>query len=815
MTQPTLARPPTGLRGFFYPSYRRPPASDTSSPPWWKPQWSVPAALRAVRATLVVPSMLALTFKVIGDPQMAIFAVFGSFGALVLTTFGGTRRDKLTAHVGLGVAGSIALIIGTMAGGSAWLGALVTLPVAFVVYFAGVAGPNFAAGVTATLLAYVLPVASGGGLGTIPSRLEGWWLATAASTVAVLLLSPASPAGRLRRSAADVAAALGNHLGKAVDSTATPADRDASLAAKHQLITVFAATPYRPLGLATADQALGNLISLLEWCTALTCEAMDGHLDLSGAAQPDLDLLAESAAALRAIAALLTGGDETPSMERIWKARRASAAHLRGLDGDPATVRMQAEYAFHAQAIGVCTTAAAADALIATRRLDPDVVDAERRRWLAAAPGQSARQATAGLERVTRREIRAEAGGPGAETTDAAAGQATSAQAAAEPAGDAGAAAARRRPLVPVPGRSAIAADASIRSVWFRNSARGAAALALAVLVARLIGVQHAFWVVLGTLSVLRTSAGATGSTALRALSGTVLGFAVGAALLVGIGTGTTALWIALPVAVLVAAYAPGTLPFTVGQAAFTITVVVLFNILVPAGWQVGLLRVEDVAIGCAVSVVVGALFWPRGASALVGDNLAVALRAGAAYLTEATCWVLGLPAPSAGQGETAVAAGIRLDDALRGFLTEQGSKRVDKHDLRTLAMSALRLRLTAHSLASLPGITAERGPAAGHSIGAAVRAALTDAAAALAGFYEQIGAQVDRPGHGTPVPAQVPLPAGVDPDTAEPCTVGPAHYHPEALWVRDHLTHLGSHSADLVGPAQRLAALRRTPWWR
>ncbi len=85
-----------------------------------------------------------------------------------------------------------------------------------------------------------------------------------------------------------------------------------------------------------------------------------------------------------------------------------------------------------------------------------------------------------------------------------------------------------------------------------------------------------------------------------------MVGFAVGAALLLAIGTGPTALWIALPVAVLVASYAPGTAPFAVGQAAFTVTVLVLFNLLAPAGWKVGLLRVQDVAIGCAVSLVVG-----------------------------------------------------------------------------------------------------------------------------------------------------------------------------------------------------------------
>src|SRR6185437_6007332 len=137
----------------------------------------------------------------------------------------------------------------------------------------------------------------------------------------------------------------------------------------------------------------------------------------------------------------------------------------------------------------------------------------------------------------------------------------------------------------------------------------GAIALTGAVAIARLTNLQHGFWVVLGTLSVLRTSASATGLTALRAVEGTLVGFAIGAALLIGIGASQPALWAALPIAVFVAAYTPGAAPFVAGQAAFTIYIVVLFNLLHPAGWQVGLVRAEDVALGGAVSAFVGILF--------------------------------------------------------------------------------------------------------------------------------------------------------------------------------------------------------------
>jgi len=77
------------------------------------PTWSVPSAMRAARATIVIPSLFAFTDKVIGNVQMATFAAFGGFATLVLANFGGTRRDKLIAHLGLAVAGSVLLTIGT------------------------------------------------------------------------------------------------------------------------------------------------------------------------------------------------------------------------------------------------------------------------------------------------------------------------------------------------------------------------------------------------------------------------------------------------------------------------------------------------------------------------------------------------------------------------------------------------------------------------------------------------------------------------------------------------------------------------------
>ena len=43
--------------------------------------------------------------------------------------------------------------------------------------------------------------------------------------------------------------------------------------------------------------------------------------------------------------------------------------------------------------------------------------------------------------------------------------------------------------------------------------------------------------------------------------------------------------------------------------------VLVLFNLVDPIGWEIGIIRVEDVALGAAVGVLIGLAAWPRGAT--------------------------------------------------------------------------------------------------------------------------------------------------------------------------------------------------------
>ena len=742
---------PAAVVGATRRSRRRWPQIAADTP--WRVTWSAAAAVRSVRATIIVTGLFAITLVVIRDTQMCLFATFGALATLVFTNFAGTRREILTAHAGLALTAGAAVVIGTLVNGTTWLAALATIPVAFAIFFGGVIGPNAAGGVNSALLAYVLAVASPGTLAAIPSRVAGWWLASVICAAAVILLSPKSPEDKLRAGAAQTAAALGHQLRAAVRGAATPADMAATLVADQTLTDTFAATPYRPTGVATADQAMANVVQILQWCTALTADASDGHADPSRAAAADRDLLGTAADVLTDTAALLSGAHVRPDLDRLEAARTATrAGHQRDISGDPDAAQVAAAQAYQAQVIAVAARTAAADALIATRRADPETIAAARRRWYgqpeAVPPQQESRYVTVGDSLAV------------------------------------------------------VSKYAGLRSVWFRNAIRGSVALALAVAVTDLSGVSHGFWVVLGTLSALRTSVAATESTAWRALVGTTIGFAIGAGLLAAIGTGPVALWIVLPIAVLVATYTPGTAPFIVGQAAFTLTNVVAFNLLTPADWRVGLVRTQDVAIGCAVSLVVGTLFWPRGAGPVVADNLSDALRAGSAYLRQAVDWALGVRRDEPDTATAAVDAGTRLDDALRTYLTEQGAKRLSKEDLWQLVMAGMRLRLTAHSLAG------RRRPA---PTGEAA-AWLQQRAAELAAFYDRVATQVgppQPPAATTEDPAPVPDADAVA--VADTVSTGRLQF----FWVHEHLQHLRSHVGEISGPAGRLAEIRQRPWWR
>src|SRR5260370_767046 len=81
------------------------------------------ALRRATRTAIIMPAMFALGDKVIGNPQLATFAAFGSFAMLLLVDFGGTMAERLQAEAALAVTGGGFVFLATLASQTAWAAA--------------------------------------------------------------------------------------------------------------------------------------------------------------------------------------------------------------------------------------------------------------------------------------------------------------------------------------------------------------------------------------------------------------------------------------------------------------------------------------------------------------------------------------------------------------------------------------------------------------------------------------------------------------------------------------------------------------------
>jgi uncharacterized membrane protein YccC len=112
--------------------------------------------------------------------------------------------------------------------------------------------------------------------------------------------------------------------------------------------------------------------------------------------------------------------------------------------------------------------------------------------------------------------------------------------------------------------------------------------------------------------------------------------------------------------------------------------------------------RIEDVAIGFAISLGVGLLFWPRGAGALLRENLAAAYSRNADFVVAAERRLVEGGAVSTAAEQAATGAAHRLDDAYRQYLTERSAQPVNPESLAGLVAGAERVRRAAQSLESL-----------------------------------------------------------------------------------------------------------------
>jgi uncharacterized membrane protein YccC len=580
-----------------------------------------------------VPATFAFSLLVIRDVQFTTFAVFGCFALLVMANFGGKRRPRAIAYVVTTLAGAVLVALGTLVSPHAPVGAIVMLVMGFALSFAGVFGGYLVAAQTALLLAFVLSVSISASAGAIPARVGGWALAGIVATLAGLFVWPWFERTNLRRRAAEACTVVAD-LVEVLHATSS-ADELTRLQGKaHTAMEAtrseYARTTMRPAGPTRRDRAFVELMTQLEEVVDVSERPL---YEQSLWVRPCIDegsrLEAATSAALRGSADVLTGGKH-PDIRAVVEARRAHRAALdrwaqdelrSGRAAEEVLLGIDVDHTLRVVAyitIGLTTNAVIAAGGQPDEGFPP--------------PGSIPRSEGAGGIRVRIAQT--------------------------------------------------IRTHFEPTSTVLHNSVRVGVGLALSVLLARTLGLAHAFWVVLGTLSVLRSSALGTSRTTVEALTGTVIGFVLGGLVALVAGKDPVVMWIAMPVVVFLASYASSASGFVAGQAAFTLTVIVIFNLLAPAGWQVGLVRVEDIALGTGISLFVGLLLWPRGARRDLARSTAVMYRAVAAYLQRAFDLVLSADgaADVARVRADTVRARERAGEAFDVFLNERGAKPLEPH---------------------------------------------------------------------------------------------------------------------------------------
>jgi hypothetical protein len=670
---------------------------------------------RSIRAAVIMPAVFGLTHVLFSNPQVSLFGAFGSFALLLLVDFPGPTRTRLVSYLTFVLVGSCLIALGTVVSDDKVAAVVLMAAVGFCVLFLGIVSPQVAGASTAALLMFVLPVAVAQPASAVGARLLGWAFAAVFCVTACMVIWPTPWHDDLRRRLSATVSAIAGladaHLGRlSVAEAQTTMESEIGL-----LRAQFGGNPYPPSGAAAGAVALAKLVGWVEWIAGNV--AFSDVTPLSLEIAPVRAIMDAVAGTLRRCAALICDGAAhpvtDPALVHQLQESLRQLAELIDSEVDFEVSSLIDLQSAAAQAIAAAAADAAADddaeagaggghrSVGIASRLDPS--------FLARAVGA----ATAMV----------------AETTLEAAGV--------TPGGDQGIGWTAEAPALAVWRR--LVSHLSFRSVWFRNAVRGAAGLALAVTIVEVTAVEHGFWVVLGTLSVLRSNALGTGATALRAVGGTAVGFVVGSAIMIGVGAHAVALWVLLPIAVLISGVAPSMISFAAGQAGFTLVVIILFNIIEPIGWRVGLTRIEDVAIGCGVSIVVGLLFWPRGAMAALGRALADAFVASSGYLADAvdrltsTSWQVDT---SPGQ-RASHSAYLRLDDAFRQFLVERGAKVIPVDNVATLFTGTNRIRLAAIVLNGLPVLPVEPGQTELESVSVA-GAVLRDSYSSSHRWYEE-----------------------------------------------------------------------------
>ncbi len=580
---------------------------------------------------MALPLGLAIALFVIDDAPGVLFTVFGTVGLLINADFAGSVPQRLASYLLTGAIGTIALVVGWAASLTVPSAVLVTVLVAFALAFVSLLRGSIAVGTPAVLLIFVVAVSLDGPAADIPAYVVGWWLAVVVSTTTALIILPRDQRAD-HRSALAAAFSAAAHVARTTWlHSAGPVDVVASVraldSAVDRLDEQFGGQPFRTSGVTARDGVLTLLVHHINSVRLLVDDTDRLAVRHDAIPLPARDhLAAAQVEAYESLSAAMADPTLLPSARPL----------------DDARVEM--------------TTGMGSWVLEASR------TGVSRQNIVQRIGGDHLLRMT-GVIVEQMVEMARLANGGDVESLE------------------------RRPPLPTRTLRGTLAAQLHPSSPWFRNSARSSLGLGLGILVVSLTGVDHGFWVLLGVISILRFDALGTRRFAFQAIVGTVIGVAVGTVIVVVLVDRPTALWVLLPLAVFLSAWSSVAISYPVGQAAFSVLILVALGIIEwPPRPEVGLVRIEDILLGAAVALVIGLLMWPNGAAGHLRAELADAIRTASAYLS-AAIGALATPTPTelVALRERAIRASMRASETYDIALMQRGPA----EDVRSWASTA------------------------------------------------------------------------------------------------------------------------------
>lgn len=600
-----------------------------------------------MRPAIVVTIVAVIVNLVLtGLGPSGFYATFGVFILLVLSDFGGPLRTRFLAYLATGAGGLVMIVLGTLAATSLAAAIVVTALVGFALAYALMLRGYLAPAFLSLLLPYIVAVTTPTTMSDLAIGLASYAAAAVIAAIAAVTMWPEKPDERARQAVASVVSAAAEVVGAATPARPGAPAGDAesqhgTLVAEYTALhTLFDGDLARPGDLTAADHALVRLVDdvsrlrfALDWMIGESAPATAADITMLSAAR---DTLTACATALSARGAL---ADET-----VAALYAAQAEHVDRLPAE--TDRLLAEArpdeaiamvdaGFRYRVIAVLTATVAGHTLTAVgHRPGPG----------STGPIDPVRTEITRLDRST---------GPA----------------------------------------ELLRSNLTIRSPWLRRGVQTAVAVAAAVVAVHEMHLEVGFWVVLGIVASLQFTAIRARKSAVEVAGGTLVGFAICAALVHFVGKNTPVLVaVLIPVAFLTVWLPRGRLLVPLKQAGFTVWFVMLVS-LAHGGLSMRIddVRIEDVGTGLVISLAITAVLWPRGVATRVRDVLHSSAAASGDFVAAAYAY-LGTEAGPADRerveraAQSAVHARDLADEAFDVALAEGGAAHDDAKAWTTVA---------------------------------------------------------------------------------------------------------------------------------